>query len=149
MVGACAGKGTEQKPHKEPRSMVTCLYRFSQWHKSHSMEQGDASPARALDQLVAYLRFKARFKAGKRNLTSASHLTQKGRSKGFADIEWAHDTYGIIEERIHWSRRSGDEFFAFVFNEHQETLWTAEGKKEIGLHYKYGLVLGKLWVQMK
>lgn len=51
------------------------------------MEQGDTSPARALDQLAAYLRFKARFKAGKRNLTSASHLTQEGRSKGFADIE--------------------------------------------------------------
>lgn len=90
------------------------------------MEQGDTSPARALDQLAAQLRFEA----GKRNLSSASHLTQEGRSKGFAGIEWARDTYGIKEERIRWSRRSGDEFFAFVFNEHQETYKPQREKKE-------------------
>lgn len=75
------------------------------------MEQGDTSPARALDQLAAQLRFEV----GKRNFSSASHLTQEGRSKGFAGIEWARDTYGIKEERIRWSRRSGDEFFCFCF----------------------------------
>lgn len=40
-------------------------------------------------------------------------------------------------------------FFAFVFNEHQETYKPQREKKGIGLHDKHGLVLGKLWVQMK